>query len=264
MQINRITIIYFSPTGRTRRVARMLPAGLKASGLPISECNITDKWTRERARTFGAGDLVFFAVPVYYGRVPLPLQTLENLTGEGAVAVPIAVYGNRAYDDALRELSDVLAKSGFVTAAAGAFAAEHNQYPALGAGRPDECDRAAIAAFAEAVLQKLAASPSAEAARITLPGEGDYRPYGGLPVAPIPDEICRRCGRCVDACPVDIIDAMTMLATDPALCIGCRACTAACPDGARHYPAPVEARIAELMKGIAEKNMAPKSPVTFL
>ena len=77
-------------------------------------------------------------------------------------------------------------------------------------------------------------------------------------------EKCVGCNFCVEVCPLDIIDPISMVVNDPAGCIGCRACTAACPDNARHYPAPVEARIAELMAAIHEKNPAHKAPAVFL
>ena len=94
MQIRRLFLLYFSPTGHARRVARMLAGGLRASGLPIDEIDVTDKWDREEPREFDPGDLVFTAFPVYFGRLPLPLQTLDCWSGNGAFAVPVAAYGN--------------------------------------------------------------------------------------------------------------------------------------------------------------------------
>lgn len=262
MQISRIFLLYFSPTGHSRRVARMLTGGLRSSGLPIDEVDVTDKWDREEPREFGPGDLIFFAYPVYFGRLPLPLQTLDVWQGNGALAVPVAAYGNRAYEDALREAADRLRACGFKVPAAAAFSTEHNQSKLICPGHPNDEDRPGIEAFAHAVLERITAAESP--AEALLPGEGNYRPYGKMPAVPQPDEICRHCGRCVEVCPMDIIDPISMVVNDPAGCIGCRACTAACPDNARHYPAPVEARIAELMAAIHEKNPAHKAPAVFL
>ena len=263
MQIRRLFLLYFSPTGHARRVARMLAGGLRASGLPIDEIDVTDKWDREEPREFGPGDLVFTAFPVYFGRLPLPLQTLDCWSGNGALAVPVAAYGNRAYEDALREAADRLRALGFTVPAAAAFATEHNQSRLICPGRPNDEDRPGIEAFARRVLEKVA-SADEDALCVELPGEGEYRPYGRMPAVPQPDEICRHCGRCVEVCPMDIIDPTTMTVREPDQCIGCRACTAACPDNARHYPAPVEARIAELMASIHEKNPEHKPTVVFL
>lgn len=49
------------------------------------------------------------AVPVYAGRVPnVLLKYLNSMQGYGAKAVPLVLYGNRDYDDALVELTDIL------------------------------------------------------------------------------------------------------------------------------------------------------------
>ena len=53
-----------------------------------------------------------------------------------------------------------------------------------------------------------------------------------MPLAPKYAESCRRCGRCVEACPVEAVDAMT-LKTDKGTCIACMGCVAVCPDRAR-------------------------------
>lgn len=108
---------------------------------------------RRRNLSFKRGDLVFFGVPVYAGRVPnLLLPYLrEFISGGGAAAVPIVSYGNRNFDDALKELAQLLERAGFFTAAGGAFVGEHAFSEILGAGRPDAedldlADRLGIAA----------------------------------------------------------------------------------------------------------------------
>lgn len=90
MSPNRIIVARFSPTGRTRRLMSMIAQGLAGTALPVEELDLTDRWEREEARTFGKGDLVFLGVPVYFGRVPLPMQSLAKWTGNGAAAVPVA------------------------------------------------------------------------------------------------------------------------------------------------------------------------------
>ena len=124
MSPNRIIVARFSPTGRTRRLMSMIAQGLAGTALPVEELDLTDRWEREEARTFGKGDLVFLGVPVYFGRVPLPMQSLAKWTGNGAAAVPVAAYGCRAHEDTLRELAAVLRAAGFVVPAGAAFPIE--------------------------------------------------------------------------------------------------------------------------------------------
>lgn len=270
MTPERISIVYFSPTGGTRRVARMLLSALRSARIPLEEINLTPFEARRKHRTFGAGDLVFICVPSYYGRVALPMQNLDALSGEGTLAVPVAVYGNREYDDTLRELSGILSGRGFVTTAAAAFIAQHSQCPELGEGRPDANDRARIEAFARDVLAKLAsvAGDDLDGLAIKLPGDENapLRPYLPTPAAPVlaHPERCRHCGECAAHCPQDIIDPLSFAVTEPEECILCRACMASCPEGARDLPEPVRSAVAQRMAAIRDANLARKEPSVFL
>lgn len=270
MTPERISIVYFSPTGGTRRVARMLLSALRSARIPLEEINLTPFEARRKHRTFGAGDLVFICVPSYYGRVALPMQNLDALSGEGALAVPVAVYGNREYDDTLRELSGILSGRGFVTTAAAAFIAQHSQCPELGEGRPDANDRARIEAFARDVLAKLASvgGDDLDGLAIKLPGDENapLRPYLPTPAAPVlaHPERCRHCGECAAHCPQDIIDPLSFAVTEPEECILCRACMASCPEGARDLPEPVRSAVAQRMAAIRDANLARKEPSVFL
>jgi len=88
-------------------------------------------------------------------------ETLEKLKGQGTPAVVIAVYGNRAYEDALLEGADWLEKQGFQMAAAGALIGEHSFSAALAAGRPDQDDLAQAARLGEKEAEKTLAGARA-------------------------------------------------------------------------------------------------------
>lgn len=82
--------------------------------------------------------LSVFGTPVIAGRVPnVLLKYLADIRGNGALGVPVVLYGNRNYDDALIELRDIMEAGGIRTIAAGAFIGEHSFSKVLGAGRPD-------------------------------------------------------------------------------------------------------------------------------
>ena len=90
--------------------------------------------------TMGDGDLLVVGMPVYSGRIPASaLPALRKFRGNGTPAVVVCVYGNRDYDDALLELTDVVGENGFRVAAA-AFVAAHSIFPQVGTNRPDEED----------------------------------------------------------------------------------------------------------------------------
>ena len=114
----------FSPTGGTKKAAGIL-AGELAKGLtdgsPVHSLSIIDL-TDGRADFAGIrlapNDTVLIAVPSYGGRVPLPAgERLAQIKGNGAKAVLVCVYGNRAYEDTLAELQDIAEAAGFAPAA---------------------------------------------------------------------------------------------------------------------------------------------------
>ena len=102
------------------------------------------------------GDLVVAAAPVFGGRIPgLVAEKLKKIDGNGKRAVTLAVYGNRAYDDALLELNRVMEEQGFQVIASAALVAQHSMAPEVAQGRPDDADSQAILNFSRKVLEKL-------------------------------------------------------------------------------------------------------------
>ena len=108
--------------------------------------------------------------------------------------------------------------------------AEHSSMHQYAAGRSDALDDARIAELIGAVRSALDEGRAAEAP--SVPGKRPYVKEGAVPLAPKYAESCRRCGCCVEACPVEAVDATT-LKTDKGTCIACMGCVAVCPDRAR-------------------------------
>jgi hypothetical protein len=158
-KIKTVTALFFSPTYTTKKCVVAIAKGV-AEGLAAEyrECNITTPLQRRQTQEYGAGDLVVFGVPVYIGRVPnLFRDYFASIKGNGAIGVPVVVYGNRAYDDALIELRDIMQGNGFQCMAAGAFIGEHSFSYTLGGGRPDALDLQKSTAFGEEIAMRLLA-----------------------------------------------------------------------------------------------------------
>ena len=101
MEIKRVHIAYFSPTGTTKRTLRAVAEGFGCSEL--SETDWGDPKSRAAILKTGPDELVIAGMPVYYGRIPSLFHEGLPLHGEGTPFVPVAVYGNRHYDDAVLE-----------------------------------------------------------------------------------------------------------------------------------------------------------------
>ena len=104
------------------------------------------------------GDLAIIGSPVYAGRLPGTMTSrFELIKGYATPAVIVVVYGNRAYEDALLELNDLVSGAGFTPIAAAAFIGEHSyatkEFP-IAVGRLDEEDLKKARAFGETVRKK--------------------------------------------------------------------------------------------------------------
>jgi ferredoxin len=236
MKTDRILVCFFSPTGGTEKVARLLGAELEKT-LKVEYLDMTVPDGKTCA--FGAAEAAVFCVPVYGGRVPSPVaERLSRMSGNDTPAALAAVFGNRAVDDALLELKNMAAPRGFRTICAGEFVAPHSVNPAFGAGRPDGEDMKVIAEMASAFAEKLKGAESAAAIpQISVPGNPEYRAYDGIPLKPAAGKKCVKCGACAANCPAGAISKDNPAATDREKCISCMRCIRVCPRKARNTPA---------------------------
>ena len=237
----------FSPTGGTSSIAAAI-AGARM-GRRIDLCAPVEP------QEVPSWVPVLAAVPVYGGRVPaVAIQRIKALRGQGGPAIAVVVYGNRAYEDALLELKNTLAESGFNVVAAAAFIAEHSIIRSIGAGRPDAADIAKCVEFGAAVEAKLAQDTPGTA---EVPGNAEYRPLPQMPATPMVTDACGGCGMCARKCPVEAIPLSNPRSTDPSRCILCMRCVAICPRKARILPPPmVQAFTARLSAVASEPKQA--------
>ena len=98
-------LLVFSPTGGTKKAAEALLKGFDAPYKTVDCLKQADL----SALSFQKDDICVVAAPSFGGRLPqLFAMRLQTLRGNGTRAVPVVVYGNRAYEDTLLELSDLL------------------------------------------------------------------------------------------------------------------------------------------------------------
>jgi ferredoxin len=245
MVINPVRLLYFSPTGTTRKVVEAIAGGLGVD--KPKHIDLTSPGTRTGQSRKIQGGLTIIGAPVYTGRVALEaVKGLQRFKAKETPAVIVIVYGNREYEDALLELQNIAIESGFTFIAGATFIGEHSfstEGTPIAQGRPDADDLDRARSFGTMVQKKISKIKSLRnVLPLTVPGNVPYRERGpNRDTSPeTSDALCIRCGKCVEVCPVATItlkeDGVT---TDKEKCLLCCACVKNCPTGARRLEDPL-------------------------
>lgn len=264
MDINRVHLIYFSPTYTSKQVGEAI-----VRGTGLTNAGITDLTLSAAEVDVPAETLAVIAVPVYGGKVaPLALERLQGVRASGAPVVLVVVYGNRAYEKALVELDGFASAQGFKVIAGGTFIGEHSYSTAdnpVAQGRPDEVDLKYAEEFGMKLRNKIDAAQDMEhlypvdVNRIQRPRQ-PFLPLfkflrrviklrkSGVPMPRTPQAdaaLCTHCGVCASHCPSGAIIKGDECNTVAEKCIKCCACVKKCSFKARTYDTPFAALLSD-------------------
>ncbi|MGO1652488.1 EFR1 family ferrodoxin [Senegalia sp. (in: firmicutes)] len=237
--------MYFSATGTSKKVIDEIGDRLlkNIDILKGDTIDFTSPSIREKAISFFEDDIVLVGIPVYAGRVPnVLLKYLNSIKGKSSKAIPVVLYGNRNYDDALLELNDILIDNGFDVIAAGSFIGEHSFSYTLAKDRPDTSDLSIARDFADAIYSKIKNNIDKELnikgsrpyRKYYIPKDKEKKPVDIRKVTPKTDENCIDCKICSEVCPMGSIDYEDVRVLNN-ICIKCGACIKKCPRNSKYF-----------------------------
>ena len=227
--MNRVVNVYFSPGGTTERIGKEISEKISDS---YDEIDLLRKNIEENI-DFKKDELLIISMPGFAGRIPqICVSQLKKLKGNNTPFIANVVYGNRAFEDALLELTDILTENGFILISGSAIIARHSIFPKVAGDRPNSEDIELLDELVERSVEKVKAGTYNN---ITIPGNRPYRESGKLPIGPKGNSNCTDCGICIELCPVGAIPVDDPKETDMEKCINCTACVYNCPDEARVY-----------------------------
>lgn len=239
MAINQVKLVYFSPTGTTRKVLEGIAEGIAVDD--VAHVDLTLPEAGGQTMPPFLDELVLIGAPVYGGRLPVDVvKRFKQLKANNTLAVLIVVYGNREFEDALMELKNLSLELGFRPVAGGAFIGEHSFASAavpIANGRPDQMDLQKAMDFGAKVKDKVLALPSDDAViELEIPGSFPYEAGGARAMSASPvtkEDKCTLCGMCADVCPTAAISIDERVHTKVDLCLRCCACMKICPETAK-------------------------------
>ena len=235
MNIKNIHLAYFSATFSTKRIVREIASQFQK---PVIEYDITSDVLKDDVSLGSDGDLLIVGVPSYAGRVPeMAVRSLRRFQGNNTPAIIVSVYGNRAYDDTLIELKDLMESHGFKLLSAAAVIAQHSIFPKIAEGRPNADDMEKLHDFASKSRELLLKIPKMSAvSRLMVKGNRPYRDTKPIPLHPEGGRgKCTSCHACVKMCPVGAITMEEPYKPNEKKCISCGRCVVVCPEHARLF-----------------------------
>ena len=219
-------------------VIQSIAKGINLNWVELTD--ITKPEARQNTLHTYENELLIVGVPVYMGRVPAVISDwLHALKAHNTPTVCVVVYGNRAYENALLELKDVLMACGCIPIAGATYIGEHSFSSAelpCAAGRPDAKDIRHAEMFGHNINDMLQMNSYVnQIGDLNIPGS---YPYGCVTDLWHIDFIevsshCKQCGICAKGCPVGAVDQARSDIIDKDKCILCCACIKHCPQKAK-------------------------------
>ena len=260
-QVIRNAMVYFSPTGSVRAIARSIAQGV---AINPREFDLTLPAGRAQRVTLEEAEFVLLAFPVYGGRLPILVKDIvAGLPRGNRPVAAVVTYGNLGYGDALLELYDLCVSRDYDVVAAAAFIGEHAYSHVLGKDRPNQADREKARVFGVGIRQSLFTDGNIGRDILSKNACTPYRPHN-LPSNlsfMLKPRSCEACRICIQSCPTGAFIGGAPKRIDLAKCIGCGACIKLCPHKARKF---TDDDFLDEIAIMVASNSDAKDPVIYL
>jgi ferredoxin/flavodoxin len=236
-------LCYFSATGNTAKMARVIGEEFKQLGAEVEERDITPLSERSKKIDLEPYQALLIGAPIFSWRAPRVVREwLRTLDGGGKKCSMFFTYGGFQVPPTHASTKQILEEQGFVVVSSAEFLGAHTFN--LGGwravvGRPDETDFEVAREYARATHKRFTGEDSGTLGEMekTLHTEeqlDDIETFRFNILTQLPTrqgEECILCMVCEEECPTGAMNAETGEA-EAGKCIGCLACVAKCPEDA--------------------------------
>jgi ferredoxin/flavodoxin len=261
----KVFIVYFSPAGSTRHVARVMEKRFKELGIEPSLFDLAENSELSQVipEQIQGDSCLIVGSPVYVSHAAPPImQFIARLTPVAAAsAVPFVTWGGASSGIALFEMARELHKTGFNILGAAKVMAVHSLMwqleDPLGEGHPDSEDDRMVQKLIDEINRKMQSDSSkgidlsdlayqkeeihAEMEKMSLEVAKAH-----MPMREVDEELCNQCEICAEVCPRAAV-AFVPYPTFGETCIYCFNCMRNCPEGA------INADLSEIWQRIRER-----------
>jgi flavodoxin/Fe-S-cluster-containing hydrogenase component 2 len=241
----KILIAFFSATGNTKKIAKVVNKKIGELNISTTLLDITSSNSRKDNILINDYDAVIFGFPIYSMRAPrVCREWLEKIDGEGKKCSVFFTYGGFGKDPAHYYMKQLLEKQNFELVSTAEFLGAHTfNYSGWEAaeGRPNESDYEVAKEYVMKTINKIIDKDYNNVCQFNKPMFEEeqldqFEKYRFMLIKMLPtreSNSCSMCGICEKLCPTNAMDALKGSA-DPNRCIACFRCIANCPDNILH------------------------------
>jgi len=237
----KVLILYFSATGNTAKIAKVIEEKFKEEGVRVTMSDITPLGERQRKIDFEPYQAVVFGAPIHSCRAPRAVRDwLRTLDGQGKKCSMFFTYGGFGVHPTHYSTREILKEQNFIAVSSAEFLGAHTfnlgGWRALG-DRPNELDFEVAKDYVELTCKRFTGEDDRilgelEKTEHTEEQLDSIETLRFKVLTQLPTRGGKECSMCLDCeelCPTGAMEAESGEA-DKEKCIACLACVSSCPE----------------------------------